>query len=242
MSYRIGTRIFRVDSIPSSNTELLQNAERYAQGDVLIARQQTGGRGRYGREWVSDEGGLYMSFLLKTIRDPREVLPLSLLSALAVLQALKRCRDGDYAIKWPNDIYVSERKICGILPETRIMGSETHAVIGIGVNVNNELPGEESLRNPAISLRELRGENTDIHIFAVDMITQINDVFRKFSEKGFRSYLPALNALLYRRGHKMELHIPGGGKEVIIPLAFCEDAALRCIRRGKEEKLFLGEL
>lgn len=242
MIYNIGTRIFRVDSIPSSNTELLQNAERYLQGDVLIARQQTGGRGRYGRKWVSEEGGLYMSILLKTIENPREVLSLSLLSALAVLRVVKSRRDGDYAIKWPNDVYVYERKICGILPETRIMGTETHAVIGIGVNVNNEIPREESLRNPAISLRKLRGKDSDINAFAIDLIAQINDVFREFAAAGFRSFLPALNEVLYRRGRELELQIPNGEKEVIIPLAFCEDAALRCLRKGKEEKLYLGEL
>lgn len=238
----IGTRIFRVDSILSSNTELLQNTERYSHGDVLIARQQTGGRGRYGRKWVSEEGGLYMSFLLKAIGSPREVPPLSLLAALAVLRVLQRRCNADYTIKWPNDVYAGERKICGILPETRVMGEETHAVIGIGVNVNNKIPRDASLRNPAVSLRELRGKDTDIDTFADDLIRQTDAFFRECAEAGFHGFLTGLNKVLYRRGRELELQIPGGGKEVVIPLAFCEDATLRCLRNGKEEKLYIGEL
>ncbi len=238
----IGTRIFRIADIPSSNSYLLQNADTYEQGDVLIAKRQSAGRGRYGRAWISEEGGLYMSILLKALPNPADVLPFTPLSALAVVRVLKKYSDDNFAVKWPNDVYVRDRKICGILCEARVLAGKTNAVIGIGINVNNELISASTLPHSAINLRELRGEHSDINLLAENLLSEIRQIFTEYKEKGFTVFQSQLNEVLYRRGKEMDLQIQGARKEIIIPLAYCEDSTLLCLRQGKEEKLYIGEL
>jgi BirA family transcriptional regulator, biotin operon repressor / biotin---[acetyl-CoA-carboxylase] ligase len=237
----IGRRVFWVDSIASTNSELLLKAEEYEHGDVLAAREQQAGRGRYGRQWQSREGGLYMSFLLKEIRNPRELLPLSLLMALSVVRVLKNRSQGEFAIKWPNDVYVNERKICGILPETRVCGKSVNGVVGIGINVNNEIPPAGELRNPAISLRELTGELCDLRLLAEEILDMGNLFYRDIRTGLFNTHLSDLNHYLYRRGQQLNMTMADGQRAQVTPLSFTEDAALRCLRDGKEVVLFLGE-
>ncbi|MDZ7820587.1 MAG: biotin--[acetyl-CoA-carboxylase] ligase [Candidatus Marinimicrobia bacterium] len=152
----IGSAVYRVYSTGSTNTELLQNMERYGHGAVLTAACQTAGRGRYRRSWHSQKGGLYLSILLKHIDPSGTLLPFCLLSALAVVRTLRIHFPAPLFVKWPNDVYAGNRKLCGILPEAVTRGQDTHGVIGIGMNINNPIPsalhesgGEHRRSSPA---------------------------------------------------------------------------------------------
>jgi BirA family biotin operon repressor/biotin-[acetyl-CoA-carboxylase] ligase len=123
-------------------------AEAAAEGTVVLAARQTAGRGRLGRTWVSPEGGVYLSFVLRPQCPPESLAHLSLVVGIAVRQALAGLGCDDAMLKWPNDVLLKwdtgdgdrcpeTGKVCGILTETVLSEVGIEAVIvGIGVNVN----------------------------------------------------------------------------------------------------------
>jgi BirA family biotin operon repressor/biotin-[acetyl-CoA-carboxylase] ligase len=128
--------------------------EKAAEGAVFLADEQTAGRGRGGHHWHSEpETGIYCSFLLRPPLSPADALWLSLVSAVAVQDAVQEVTGIQSDIRWPNDLLLDERKFAGILTEMTSEATRVqHAVIGIGINVNHRsLPAE--LSRTATSLR-----------------------------------------------------------------------------------------
>ncbi len=134
-----GLTVRVMDECDSTNSRLKREADRLPADSVLIARRQTGGRGRLGRSFFSPEGtGLYMSLLLRP-DFPAEDLPLvTPAAAVAVCRAVESVYGVETKIKWVNDVYARGKKICGILTEAVFAptGALSHAVLGIGVNVS----------------------------------------------------------------------------------------------------------
>ncbi len=151
----IGTKYLFFEVVDSTNL-LAKNmaAKGEAEGTVIAADYQTKGRGRLGRKWFSPKGkNLYFSVILRPPVSAALVPQLTMLSSVAVCEAL-RDMGVDALIKWPNDVFVKGRKICGILNEMEIKGGKVDFVIlGIGLNVNvkeDDFPSD--LRNIATSL------------------------------------------------------------------------------------------
>ena len=114
-------------------------------GTLVVADEQTGGRGRRGRAWDSQKGvSIYMSLVLKPEIDPNNASMLTLITAMAVAGGIEKTTGLECKIKWPNDIVINGKKICGILTEMSAQFDYiNHIVIGIGINVHNEsFPGE----------------------------------------------------------------------------------------------------
>jgi BirA family biotin operon repressor/biotin-[acetyl-CoA-carboxylase] ligase len=134
------------------------------EGTVVVARNQTGGRGKHGRRWFSVPGGsLTFSVLLEPVRDRGEWHELPWVVAGAVAEALVGLGITELALKSPNDVLAGGRKIAGVLLENRIPGSGPFVVAGIGLNVNigdGEFP--QDLRKIATSVRERLGEEKDL--------------------------------------------------------------------------------
>jgi BirA family biotin operon repressor/biotin-[acetyl-CoA-carboxylase] ligase len=129
-------RLLTFDSLESTNTEALEQARLGAdEGVCVIARQQTAGRGRHGRTWVSPkDAGLYFSIVLRPKLDMRDLPLITLMTGVAVHETLADL--GIAAdIKWVNDILVDEKKICGILAETTETASGLAVIVGIGINI-----------------------------------------------------------------------------------------------------------
>lgn len=125
--------IYYFDTLPSTNLYLKDNSEKLNNLDGAVARHQTSGRGRMGRTWV-DQDDLLMSILIKEKIDAPERL--SLLICHTIFKVLSRYLD-NVKIKWPNDILVNEKKICGILLEGKSDNKDNIIVIGFGINVNS---------------------------------------------------------------------------------------------------------
>jgi len=126
-------------------------------GTLVVAERQTRGRGRAGRSWLSETGGLYFT------RIERRRLPVALSSrlllaaSLAIAHTLERLYGLEARLKWPNDVLLGDRKIAGMLGDTRAEGAEVHHInLGVGINVNNS-PG--LLVPSAVSVAELIGRN-----------------------------------------------------------------------------------
>lgn len=136
-------KVLVYDELVSTNTTAKELFEGGADGELLIlARRQSGGRGRLGRSFFSPDGGLYMSLLLRPDIDMSEAVRITTAASVAVCRALEANSNICCSIKWVNDVYANGKKICGILTESRIGdgGKVGMAVLGIGVNL---LPPEE---------------------------------------------------------------------------------------------------
>ncbi len=151
----LARKIYYSDSIDSTNEEAKRQALRGApNGSLFIAERQLGGKGRLGRAWSSPAGtGLWFSLLLLPGFIPVQVTSVTLLAGLAVCNAI-RSRTGCAAmIKWPNDIVIGSRKVCGILTEMAAeMERINFVVVGIGIN-GNDISFPEELKQKATSLR-----------------------------------------------------------------------------------------
>lgn len=128
--------ILRFDRIDSTNDEAMRRAEAGApEGTLVVACEQTAGRGRRGRAWVSPPGNLYCSFLLRPACEARAAAQLGFCAALAVAEAAQHFGFAA-ACKWPNDVLLDGRKFAGILLQSRASGAALDwLVIGIGVNL-----------------------------------------------------------------------------------------------------------
>lgn len=136
------------ESIDSTNSAL-KRMEDAAHGTVICSRVQTAGRGRLGRSFASEEGGLYLSVLLKREEPPQELLHLTAMTVVAVRRAVSEACGVKTQIKWVNDLLIDGRKVCGILTE---LAGEGRYIIGIGINCNTAGFAPE-LQEIATSLR-----------------------------------------------------------------------------------------
>jgi BirA family biotin operon repressor/biotin-[acetyl-CoA-carboxylase] ligase len=152
---RLAKNIYCYDLIDSTNEEAKRQALAGApSGSLFIAEQQAKGKGRLGRSWASPVGsGLWFSLLLRSDLIPTRITDVTLLAGLAVCRAIRDYTGCPAMIKWPNDIVIGSKKVCGILTEMAAeMDRVDYVVVGIGINVNIEAFSEE-LKIRATSLR-----------------------------------------------------------------------------------------
>ena len=158
-------RILRFDSLPSTNLEAARRAVEGAQeGLCVVAREQTAGRGRLERQWVSPKGaGLYFSIILRPEFEQSSWPLLTLMAAVSVNEALFVSCALQTDIKWPNDLLANNKKLCGILAETVETSQGRAVVVGIGINLtNHSFPAE--LDKVATSVEAAAHQTPDIEV------------------------------------------------------------------------------
>lgn len=136
-----GRELYYFESVDSTNLAAKKFAlDGAAEGSVVLAREQTSGTGRQGREWISEPGkDLACSLILRPAIDPARIGVLSLFASTGVAAALGAMTGMECRCKWPNDVLLGGKKVSGILSESILGGREVRAVvIGIGVNVNRD--------------------------------------------------------------------------------------------------------
>ena len=151
-----GYRIYHFDNVPSTNDMAKKIARRSEEERiVIVADTQTRGRGRLGRQWISPKGGLWLSIIVRPQICLKEALKLTFITSTTVARTLQEMFGLRTEVKWPNDVLVNGRKICGILTETSTKGNIVEfAVVGIGLNVNIDLETFPSnLRKTVTSLK-----------------------------------------------------------------------------------------
>ena len=183
----IGKDIVYYDSIGSTNSKAKELAERgQKHGTVVISEEQTSGRGRLGRNWVSPKyKGIWMSIILRPNIITENIAQITLLGAAAVQKAISKMgiKTG---IKWPNDIVINSKKVCGIL--TEMSGEIDHVnylVMGIGINVNLEdgdIPLE--LKDMATSLKLWSGKYVDRKILLANVLNTFEELYNGFVHSG----------------------------------------------------------
>jgi len=181
---KIGDLCFRFEQLDSTMNFCRQLAElNFPEGTVVIAEEQTAGRGTKGRSWHSAPGkGLYVSFLLKP--EPKYLNYLPLLAGLAAREAVNLLADLDLRLKWPNDLVFEGKKLGGILCEGVSSGEKTAVIVGIGLNVNHQpedFPAEIS--GLATSLAMILGRNQEKELL-FDFLGKSLELWYNKLEKG----------------------------------------------------------
>ncbi len=173
--------IIRLDEVTSTNDYAKELAGKPGtkNGTVILAKRQTKGRGRISRFWESEMGtGIYMSVILYPDLRPMLCTPITLITAMAVSRALSEKTSLDVKIKWPNDLLINDKKLCGILTENSINGQKTEfLVVGIGVNVNNASFPEQI---NATSLYLETGNTFDLDETVEDILRSFEIYYKKF--------------------------------------------------------------
>lgn len=177
--------------VSSTQTLAKAGAEKgLPEGHLWIAERQTKGRGRLDREWVSSFGGIWMSLLLRPSIGPSRVPALPLVAALTLAEILKRSTTADVTLKWPNDVGVGKsrewKKVAGFLTEmSGEMDRTGWVVLGLGVNVHNEIPKSlpkatalGSFLNPAVSRLTMLN----------DFLVGFRQAYRQFEREGFEPF------------------------------------------------------
>ncbi|CAN5586458.1 hypothetical protein BH18VER1_BH18VER1_03530 [soil metagenome] len=174
----IGREIVVLQQATSTNDAIAEMAARTAEGLVVFAEEQTAGRGQYGRRWESAAGkGLWLSILLRPRLSVGDSARLTAFLAAAIAATIQEQLGVSATIKPPNDVYVDERKVAGVLVEMRVEAPGSYcAIAGLGINVNHapeDFPGELSGR--AGSLAQATGQRIDRSAFAVALLRKLDE-------------------------------------------------------------------
>ncbi|WJM06313.1 biotin--[acetyl-CoA-carboxylase] ligase [Paenibacillus sp. PK1-4R] len=184
-----GRKAVLLTSTLSTQGDVLKLAEQgQAEGAVVIAEEQTGGRGRFGRQWFSPPGkGIWMSVLLRPDLPLQHTPQLTLLTGVAVCRAVRACSGADAGIKWPNDLLIDGRKVCGILLESTVEDHEVrYCIAGIGVDVNfdpEDYP--DDLTEIATSLKMETGQSVDRTKLTAAILTELEQLYFLYQKEGF---------------------------------------------------------
>lgn len=238
-----GKEIITLDSIESTQIYMGKLAEKGApEGTVVIALEQTRGKGRMNRVWSSPRGGLWFSLLLRPSMPPKELHKLTLLFGVAIVTALKTFGI-KASLKWPNDVLIDQRKVCGILLEASTETDRVDYIIaGIGINVNTsltDLPSE--IRNSAISLRDVLGTKVDRAELLSVILKNSEDLYLEVLERGFSRVLSLWRSNSCTIGRMVEVCMPDGilrGLAVDID----EDGSLLVNCKGIIKKVYSGDV
>jgi len=187
----LGRQRIDLEACGSTNDEAARLARAGAShGTIVVADAQHAGRGREGRPWLSPQGGLYMSAVLRPPLPLRDVPPMTLAIGIAVCDAVRAC-GAAAELKWPNDLLVDRRKLAGVLLEAQSQGGHTGrldaVIVGIGVNLVGELP--DALH--AITLAEAAGREVDREAFLAVLLPQLETWVDRYVANGMPSIIDA---------------------------------------------------
>ena len=191
-------KLYHFKSLTSTQDKAKEFSKKGLNNIVVIADIQTKGRGRFKRKWHSGKGGLWMSILLMP-SNIKNLQYLTFAAAISIVKSIKKLTGIKANIKWPNDVHYKGKKLCGILTEG-IFGKENYAVVGIGLNVNQEkFPSD--IKNTATSLKTIKKQNISIKNLSKNIIGEFfgiyNDQYNKNNIKNilktWKKYCDTIN-------------------------------------------------
>ena len=226
-------KFLKFDEIDSTNNYMKENFSKFENYDIIAAKNQTSGRGRRGNTWSSSEGMALFSFLLKTENklDILEYTKLPLIAGISTLVALKKIKDGAYNFKWTNDVFLDNKKLCGILIEK----VQENFIIGIGINVRNIIPDE--LQKIAISMNS----DHDIDDLILKVVEEFSNYYKKFINGNWNEILQEINQYNFLKDKIIKVHI---GEQVFQGKAknIAQDGRLEIEIDGELKLFSVGEI
>ncbi|SUW65872.1 Bifunctional protein BirA [Buttiauxella agrestis] len=182
--------------IDSTNQYLLERLDKLQSGDACIAEYQQAGRGRRGRQWFSPFGAnLYLSMYWRLEQGPAAAVGLSLVIGIVMAEVLQELGAENVRVKWPNDLYLNDRKLAGILVElTGKTGDAAQIVIGAGINLAMRNVATDVINQSWINLQEA-GINIDRNALAIKIIKELRKALQLFEDEGLVPFLPRWESL-----------------------------------------------
>ena len=237
--------IIHLNEIDSTNTEVRRKAlQGAAEGVVVTAEKQTAGKGRRGRTWESPEGeNLYFSLLLRPEVPVDKAPMLTLIMALSVSKAIEKFCGIVSLIKWPNDLVISGKKICGILTEMHMTeGQIEDVIVGTGINVNQkQFPSE--LADKATSLSLESGNAMDKAKLLQNVLDEFAVLYERFLGVKDLSYLQEeYNQRLVNRDRQVLVLEPGNEYQAVAKGINAEGELLVVKEDGSVEAVYAGEV
>jgi len=231
------------DSLESTNTELEKYARRGAEeGLVIRACKQTAGRGRHDKCWFSPENGLYLSILLKPDIPREDINLLSFAMGIAIAEAIELETGLEPKLKWPNDIYIGDKKVGGILIENKYSEEKLiYLICGIGINVNQDISRfPDEIRPYSTSLFTETGNRYDIENFTKKLLDSVEKWYLKIREGKKRDVLERYRALSLLNGKSLKIETDGiyEGKFVEIT----DKGSLKIMTDGGIKEFFSGSI
>lgn len=230
-------------SLDSTNAELLRQPSTAAGVSALLAEQQTGGRGRRGRSWASPlASNLYLSVSRQFGGGLARLGGLSLVTGVAVAEALHALGLPTAGLKWPNDVLVAERKLGGILIEGGgEHGGPVRAVIGIGLNVRMPATPAEQIDQPWVDLASLMPAPPTRNELASALLSSLLPALEAFDGEGLAPFLPRYGALDLLAGQAISVHDARGVRHGVAE-GLGADGALRVRIGDAVESVYAGEV
>lgn len=240
-----GKNVVYYDEIDSTNNRAKEAGEKGdAHGTLFVADMQVAGKGRRGRVWKSPSGSsIYMTILLYPEVAPIKAPQLTLVMAIAVAEGIQKVTGLETKIKWPNDIVVNGKKICGILTE---MSTEidyiNHVVIGVGINVNQDTFPED-IRSTATSLKIELGKKVKRSELIAAVMESFETCYETFMKTEDLSGLQELyNSMLVNRDREVKVLEPGNEyKAHALGINQTGELIVR-MPDGEEKEIYAGEV
>jgi len=242
----MGSRIIHFDSVDSTNTKAKELADKgQSHGTVIVGEEQVAGKGRLGRSWVSPKyKGIWFSFILRPEINPMLIAKITQVAAAAVVLAGEEM-GFDFKVKWPNDIILKNKKVCGILTEMSAELNQINYVIpGIGINANLDPEDfDKELLEKASSIKMVTGKEVDRKELVGRIINNFEKLYDSFMEDG-----RGLDSIRICRDKSIligkEVRIIKGGETTEARVLDLNDDGELLVERktGEIEKLFSGEV
>jgi BirA family transcriptional regulator, biotin operon repressor / biotin---[acetyl-CoA-carboxylase] ligase len=233
-----GVELRRVARCASTNSVLL--AERGAAPVLLIAKEQTAGRGRRGRRWHSAAGaGLTFSLARRIRRPARELAALALVAGAATARAL-RALGAPVELKWPNDLVTGAAKLGGILVETRSAGRETLAVFGIGINCRGADELCRRTRRKVAALDQFIAVDEDRIVQRI--ASALMDALDAFEAAGFETAKSDWESMHAHAGQRVRVRLANGRSVTGVATGLDVDGALSLRTRSGVRSIRSGTL
>jgi len=217
----IGKKIHYFEYLSSTmNLAMQLGMQGESNGALVLAESQTKGRGRLGRSWFSPKyKGIYLSLILRPPILPAVSPILTLLSAVSICEAVKKVTGLDSQIKWPNDVFINNKKLAGILTEMNAEVDKVNfVVIGIGLNVNND---KKSLITQATSLKEQLGQSLSRVTLLQELLRRIENNYHLLLEgdKGAQAIIDKWRNFNLTLGHHVKVyyqnkHVEGSAVDI----------------------------
>ncbi len=239
--------IVYMDSIDSTNRYAMENADngslRNDVNNLIVADGQSAGRGRLGRSFESGAGkGIFASLVIRPQKHTYDIANITLVAALAVSRALDEVSDLKTMIKWPNDIILNGKKLCGILTEMRNDKDKVRfVVVGIGINVNNEEFSQE-IKGKATSVYMETGQILNRGKLIALVVKKFEELYCEYlKEKDLSFMKDEYNGRLINKGSQIMVEYKGKKTEAA-QLGIDDDGVLKVLIGGEERSITTGEI
>lgn len=212
-------------------------------GTVVIANEQKSGRGRLERPFESNSGGIWMSVILRPQMAPHQAAQITLFTSVVIAEALSELTGLTIKVKWPNDLYLNDKKLCGILTEMNgELDSINYLIIGIGINVNQkENQFSNHLREKATSINIASNATWNRAEIVQKILTALEVNYEQYMNKGFSTYKEKWTSMAYKINESITIQTPQQNYSAILK-GIDDNGALLIKQGSKIVPLYSGEI